>query len=62
MKDQDKRAVEGLARCGMSLDSLCESFPKFPKEEIEEIYRQISSVTGNESFEQDIKCCGMDAR
>ncbi|MCR5789467.1 MAG: hypothetical protein K6G83_06205 [Lachnospiraceae bacterium] len=38
MNDQDKRAVEGMARCGIDLDGLCESFPKFPREELEAIY------------------------
>ena len=38
MKDQDKRAVEGMARCGIDLEGLCASFPKFPREEIERIY------------------------
>ena len=30
MKDQDRRAVEGMARCGISLEGLIEAFPKFP--------------------------------
>ena len=38
MNDQDKRAVEGMARCGIDLEGLCASFPKFPREEIEEIF------------------------
>ena len=37
MNDQDKRAVEGMARCGINLEGLCTSFPKFPREEIEKI-------------------------
>ncbi len=32
MTDQDKRAVEGLARCGISLQGLYDAFPRFPAE------------------------------
>ena len=39
MSEQDRRAVEGLARCGIDLEGLCESFPQFSREEIEEIYK-----------------------
>ena len=38
MTDQDKRAVEGLARCGISLEGLYNTFPNFPMKEIREIY------------------------
>ena len=41
MTDQDKRAVEGLARCGISLEGLCDAFARFPKDEVREIYRKI---------------------
>lgn len=41
MKDQDKRAVEGMARCGISLDGLIEAFSKFPVDEIKKIYDEI---------------------
>ena len=41
MSDQDKRAFEGLARCGISLEGLCDAFPKFPMDEVREIYRRI---------------------
>lgn len=41
MNEQDKRAVEGMARCGISLEGLIGAFPKFPAEEITEIYIQI---------------------
>ena len=30
MNDQDKRAVEGMARCGIDFDGLCKAFPNFP--------------------------------
>ena len=62
MNDQDKRAVEGMARCGIELEGLCKAFPKFPIDEIEKIFIQVRKSTGIGSVEQDIKCCGSDAR
>jgi hypothetical protein len=41
MTDQDKRAVEGLARCGISLQGLYDAFPRFPAEEIRKIYGKV---------------------
>lgn len=41
MKEQDKRAVEGMVRCGISLEGLIDAFPGFPKEEVTEIYNDI---------------------
>ena len=41
MSDQYKRAVEGLARCGISLEGLCDAFPKFPAKEVREIYWKV---------------------
>ena len=41
MYEQDKRAVEGMARCGIELESLIAAFPKFPADEIAEIYQEI---------------------
>lgn len=41
IKEQDKRAVEGLARCGIELDGLIAAFPKFPIEDIAAIYQEI---------------------
>ena len=62
MKEQDKRAVEGMARCGIEFEGLCKAFPKFPIDEIEKIYMQVSKSNDTGSAEQDIKCCGSDAR
>ena len=41
MYEQDKRAVEGMARCGISLEGLIEAFAKFPADEIKKIYEEI---------------------
>lgn len=44
MKEQDKRAVESLCRCGMSLESVIDSFPHFSKEEIEVVYNSVNKL------------------
>ncbi len=48
MKEQDIRAVESLCRCGMSLESVISSFPKFPREEIEAIYNSVNKTKSDE--------------
>ena len=44
MKEQDRRAVEGMARCGMDLDVLVGCFPTFPKEEVTDVYYSIHAL------------------
>ena len=59
MKDQDKRAVESMCRIGLSLESLYESFPNFPKDEIEAIYNELSGsrdTAGDQSQGLSINC------
>ena len=51
MKDQDRRAVEGMARCGISLEGLIEAFPKFPADEISEVYKEINKIKPNDGAE-----------
>ena len=46
MSDQDKRAAEGLARCGISLEGLCDAFPRFPAIEVQEIYERFHEEPG----------------
>ena len=41
MNERDIRAVENMARTGMSLDDLRKLFPVFPMEEVEKIYNRI---------------------
>lgn len=62
MNDQDKRAVESMARCGIDFDGLCKAFSGFPIEEIERVYMKVRKLGTSDSGEQDIKCCGSDAR
>lgn len=44
MNEQDKRAVEGMANCGISLDDLKKTFPKFPSSEVEAIYNKVKKL------------------
>lgn len=62
MNEQDKRAVEGMARCGIDFDGLCKAFPKFSIDEIERVYMQVRKLGNSGAVDQDIKCCGSDAR
>ena len=41
MNEQDKRAVEGLARSGIEIEGLIEAFSSFPADEICEIYQTL---------------------
>ncbi|MCR5338874.1 MAG: hypothetical protein K6E75_09960 [Lachnospiraceae bacterium] len=43
MQEQDRRAVEGMARCGMDLDVLVSCFPSFPKDEVTDVYYSIQN-------------------
>ena len=44
MKEQDRRAVEGMARSGMDLEVLLSCFPSFPKEEVADVYNDIHKL------------------
>ncbi len=41
MKEQDRRAVEGMARSGMDLDILLRCFPGFSPDEVTDVYQDI---------------------
>ncbi len=47
MSDQDKRAVEGLARCGIDFEGLCDSFPQFSRKDIEAVFVRIRNSIGD---------------
>ena len=47
MKEQDKRAVEGMARCGKSLEGLLEAFPKFDVEDVVAVYDEVNKIKTN---------------
>ena len=58
MKEQDKRAVESLCRCGMSLESVISSFPHFSKADIEAVYNSVNKIKpdADESIGVSINC------
>lgn len=45
LTDRDIRAIENMARTGMSFDDLCRAFIQFPFEEIEKFYMRIRRET-----------------
>ena len=51
IRDQDKRAVENMARCGLDIDGLCASFPQIPKEDILAIYEYICNIKFDDEYE-----------
>lgn len=57
MKEQDRRAVEGMARCGISLEGLLEAFPKFDVEDIIAVYDEINKTkTEPEAISIKLNC------
>ena len=58
MNERDVRAVENLARTGMSFDDLRKSFPGFSIEEVERIYMRIRKERniGSSSSEVKMNC------
>lgn len=55
MNEQDKRAVEGMARCGIELEGLKAMFPQFPKDEIKEIYDRIKGIKNEPETDISLK-------
>ena len=55
MNERDIRAVENLARTGMSFDDLRKSFPGFSIEEVEKIYMRIRKEQSGESSDTQPK-------
>ena len=41
MREQDKRAVESMCRCGLDLDGVINIFPNLPREEITAVYKSV---------------------
>ena len=44
MKEQDKRAVECMVRCGIYLEGLLGAFTKFPADELVAVYDEINNI------------------
>ena len=57
MTDRDKRAIENMARTGMSFDDLRKAFSQFTIEEVEKVYMRICKETvGNAQAGMKINC------
>ena len=57
LTDRDIRAIENMARTGMSFDDLCRAFVQFPFEEIEKVYMRVRRETvGNAQSGIKVNC------
>lgn len=54
MQEQNKRAIESMCRCGLSLKELIAVFPSFPQEDIENIYNAIVPMCSGADTSSDI--------
>lgn len=54
MQEQDKRAVESMCRCGLDIDGVIAVFPKFPREDIVQIYELAKKMDGASGREAGI--------
>ncbi len=55
MNERDIRAVENMARTGMSFDDLRKAFPGFSIEEVEKIYVRIRKEHNDDSIKPQFK-------
>lgn len=44
MKEQDKRAVESMCRCGLELEDAIAVFPTFSEEEVMAVYKSVKGL------------------
>ena len=44
IKEQDKRVVESMCRCGMNLEGVIAVVPTFPQEEVMAIYKSVKGL------------------
>ena len=57
MTDRDMRAIENMARTGMSFDDLCKAFQEFPIEDIEKVFMRVRRETvGDIQADTKINC------
>lgn len=54
MNERDVRAVENLARTGISYDDLRKAFPEFSIEEVEKIYMRIRKERHGDSSNSSV--------
>lgn len=50
MKEQDKRAVESMCRCGLNLEGVIAVFPTLPKEDVMAIYNSVKGLETNKGY------------
>ena len=54
MKEQDKRAIESMCRCGLDLEGVISVFPTFPKEDVMAIYNAVKGLDAGNDGELNI--------
>ena len=54
MKEQDKRAVESMCRCGLDLEGVISVFPMFPEKDIETIYESTKRLNTGAGKKPDV--------
>ena len=54
MKEQDKRAIESMCRCGLDLGGVISVFPTFPKEDVMAIYNAVKRLNAGADGELNI--------
>lgn len=43
LREQDARAVEAMVRCNMEIEELCDMFPAFNKEDIQQVIEEVKN-------------------
>lgn len=58
MKEQDKRAIESMCRCGLDLEGVISVFPMFPKEDVMAVYNAVKGLDAkaDEKLNISINC------
>lgn len=58
MKEQDKRVIESMCRCGLDLEDVIAVFPNFPREEVISIYNSVKGLArgADKEFNISINC------
>lgn len=54
MKEQDKRAIESMCRCGLDIEGVISVFPAFPKEDVRAIYNSVKGLDSGTDGELNI--------
>ena len=54
MKEQDRRAIESMCRCGLELEGVISVFPTFPKEDVMAVYNAVKGLDAGADGELNI--------